>query len=236
MPCVDGARGRATSRSGSTIWISPRLIVSTTSSLTSTPITCDAARGEHGGGRQADIAEAEDADARDSSCMIMVLLDDCRGCAAPPGRRHRGCARAPCARRRAASSSSRHALRRRSWSASVPTRLDRAGVDASGRSVVSRITSTGLPSDGRFFLDAAGVGEDRGATAPSGRRRAGSPAARSGGRSARPPSSRSTGSRTFGFRWTGIDDLHVGAASASSRERVGRCARSRRRSSRAGGR
>ena len=117
-----------------------------------------AAAGDHGGGRQADIAEADKATSWISmhSCSPPCDASRCtcpphrrgyRGCVRWHGRRRTDCGRGSCGR------SGRWSSRRRMASltircGSVPTRRAVPASTPSGRSVVVRITSTGLPNAG----------------------------------------------------------------------------------------
>ena len=109
-------------------------------------------------------------------------------------------------------------------SVSVPTSWTVPASTASGRSVMSRITSTGLPSEGASSCTPP-VSVTIRWTAPSGGRRAGSPAARSGGRWAGRRAARMTGSLDVGVEVDGVDDSSV-APVAECGEGARRSARS----------
>ena len=137
-------------------------------------------------------------------------------CARRHGRRRTGCGRAPSRRTppdRAAGARSPPTIRRRD----VPTSRAVPAAMPSGRSVVSRSTSTGLPSDGASsWMPPESVRtrwQRRSRSTSSAVRRA----AAAGGCAGAPSSTRRTGACTSGFRWTGYASSTSGLRSASSR-------------------
>src|SRR6185437_7869925 len=97
---------------------------------------------KHRCGRQSNVSKADDRNPLETVHLVRTSTMRSAAWPSPYGL----CARlmAPYA----ASSSSKRVARRKSRSGSVPTSSPVPASTASGRSVVSRVTSTGLPSDG----------------------------------------------------------------------------------------